>query len=376
MLSLALCALATTAAVAAPARHAKPSADERDDGDDDDAEARPARKAKAREARKAKARETRKAKARAQHAADERAAREADPVDPHAADERAAREAEPDDTDAPRARETAAREAEPRDEGDAVAAELARPRPRPRRHRNQLYVVAGVAHVDARVASGGLQLDPTGLASLAAMPGPVQGGVESDPANILAGMIGFAPAALRGYVAFETIIGVPKTTQLRATGDLANKSLAPTALGFVPTGIPPLGTQLGEAKATPPMLTALLRLPALGPLRFYVGGGASVLFVTDAKITNPVLTQVATPRLEVTPAAGAVGQVGVDIHLFDRLSARIDVKELWFQSSEATISNIRVHTTIPLLETVDVGSAKSVLRANPIIVQAGIGASF
>src|SRR5689334_9115591 len=180
-----------------------------------------------------------------------------------------------------------ARHAKPSaDEGDDDDAEARPARKARARDRNQLYVVAGVAHVDARVASGGLQLDPTGLASLAAMPGPVQGGVESDPATILAGMIGFAPAALRGYVAFETIIGVPKTTQLRATGDLANKSLAPTALGFVPTGIPPLGTQLGEAKATPPMLTAILRLPALGPLRFYVGGGASVLFVTDAKITN------------------------------------------------------------------------------------------
>jgi outer membrane protein W len=124
------------------------------------------------------------------------------------------------------------------------------------------------------------------------------------------------------------------------------------------------------------MVTAIVRMPALGPLRFYVGGGASVLFVRDARITNPVLTEVATPKLEVTPAVGAVGQVGVDIHLFDRFSARIDIKEIWFQPSQATISNIRVHTTIPLLETVDVGSAKSVLQANPLIVQAGIGASF
>jgi hypothetical protein len=333
MLSLVLCALTTTAAVAAPARHAKTS----------------------------RAHDERATAARDEHETDERETDEGE-TDEHETDER----------------ETDEGETEPREEDDAVAAEAARPRPRPRprRHRNELYFVAGVAHVDARVASGGLQLDPTGLASLAAMPGPVQGSVESDPANIIAGMIGFAPAALHGYIAFETLVGVPKTTQLRATGDLANKSLAPTALGFVPTGIPPLGPQLGEAKATPPMVTAILRLPALGPVRFYVGGGASVLFVTDARITNAVLTEVATPRLEVTPAVGAVGQIGVDVHLFDRFSARIDVKELWFQSSEATISNIRVHTTIPLLETVDVGSARSELRANPIIVQAGLGASF
>jgi OmpW family len=287
----------------------------------------------------------------------------------HAKISAAATAAATDDADTPSERAPDAR-----DERDTAVAAVAKPRPR--RHRNTFYFVAGVAHIDGRVKSGGLQLDPTGLASLAAMPGPVQGSVESAPSNIIAGMIGFAPAALRGYVAFETLVGLPKTTKLRATGDLATKSLAPFALGFVPTGIPPLGSELGEIKTTPPMVTAIFRLPALGPLRFYVGGGASVLFVRDAKITNAVLTQVATPKLEVTPAVGAVGQVGVDIHLFDRFSARIDIKELWFQPSQATISNIRVHTTIPLLETVDVGSAKSVLQANPIVVQAGIGASF
>src|SRR5262249_21313358 len=157
--------------------------------------------------------------------------------------------------------------------GDIVTVEVARPRPR--HHRNELYIVPGIAHVDARVASGGLQLDLKGIASLAVMPGPMLGGVDSDPAKIITGIIGFAPAALRGHVAFETVIGLPRKTQLRATGDLANKSLAPTVLDLLPTGIPPLGTELAEVKATPPMVTAIFRLPALGPIRFYAGGGAS-----------------------------------------------------------------------------------------------------
>jgi outer membrane protein W len=367
MRSLVLCALATTTAAAAPARDEKTSGAERAGGSDDDtAEARPARKAKARKAkvRKAKVRDERDVRATSS-----RGARNARSTDDGAT------ASAPDRRDTA-ARETAARETQPREEVDVVVVKAAKPRPQPRRHRNELYIVAGVAHVDARVASGGLQLDPTGLASIAAMPGPVGGSVVSDPSNLIAGMIGFAPAALRGHVAFETVIGIPKTTQLRATGDLATKSLAPTALGIIPTGIPPLGEQLGEAKAFPPMVTALFRLPALGPARFYVGGGASVLFITGARITNPVLTEVATPRLDVTPAMGLVGQIGVDVQISRRFSARIDVKEMWFQSSEATISNIRVHTTIPLLETVDVGSAKSELRANPIIVQAGVKASF
>jgi hypothetical protein len=148
------------------------------------------------------------------------------------------------------AKSAAADTADTADAADAAPGSADTPaRPRPRRHRNRFYFVAGVAHIESRVASSGVQLDPTGLASLAAMPGPMKGGVESDPSNIIAGMIGFAPAALRGYVAFETIVGLPKTTKLRATGDLANKSLAPMALGFVPTGIPPLGTAASSARS-------------------------------------------------------------------------------------------------------------------------------
>jgi hypothetical protein len=350
MLSLALCAMATTAA-AAPGRRGKISTDDADDA----APARP-RKGAAPKARKARVRDepaagARKAEAEIEFGLDDAAPR-------HRSDTDTAVAADPDVLDEP----------------DEVVV-VKKAKPRSRRPGNVFYLVAGAAHIESRVASGGLQIDKTGLASLA-MTGPVQGHVESDPSNIIAGMIGFAPAALRGYVAFETLIGVPKTTQLRATGDLANKSLAPTALGLVPTGIPPLGSQFGEVKASTPTLTAIFRLPKLGPLRFYAGGGVSVLFVTGARITNAVLTEVATPKLEVTPALGAVAQIGVDIHLFGRFSARLDIKEMWFQPNQATISNIRVHTTIPLLETVEVGSAKAELQANPIVVQAGIGASF
>ena len=241
---------------------------------------------------------------------------------------------------------------------------------------NEFYVRAGIAHVEPRISSSGLELQPAGITKLAAPMGPTQGSIETDPANIFAAIIGFAPAFAHGYVAVETIIGIPKKTKLRATGDLANKSLAPDALGLIPTGIPPLGEELGEASAVPPMITIVARTPALGPVRFYAGGGASVLFVRDAKITNKVLTEVATPKLEIDPAFGFVAQAGIDAQIYGRFYARLDVKELWFQPAETRITNIHVRTTIPLLETVDVGSAKSQSTANPIIVQFGIGATF
>jgi len=241
---------------------------------------------------------------------------------------------------------------------------------------NEFYFRAGIAHVDARIKSGGLQLEPVGIVKLAAPMGPTNGEIVTDPTNIFAAIIGFAPAFAGGYLAVETIIGVPKKAKLRAKGDLANKSLAPTALDLVPTGIPPLGEELAEASAVPPMLTVVARSPKLGPVRVYAGAGLSVLFVTDAKVTNKVLTEVATPKIEVDPTVGFVAQAGIDVQIYSRFYARLDFKELWFQPTETRISNIHVKTTIPLLETVEVGSGKSTSTANPIIVQLGIGASF
>jgi outer membrane protein W len=241
-------------------------------------------------------------------------------------------------------------------------------------HHTELYFRAGVASVDPRMASGGFELEPSPLAGLAGIMTP-QGGLTTDTATLVAAIIGVAPAVFRGHVAIETIIGLPQTTHLRATGQLATQSLAPTVLGLQ-TGIPPLGTNLGEAKAVPPLVTVVFRLPAIGPVVAFVGGGASVLFITDAKVTNPVLTQVATPKLDISPAVGLVGQAGVDIHLGGRFYARADVKEMWFQDTTSTITNIRVHTDIPDLETVDVGSVKATVSARPIIFQAGIGMNF
>ena len=238
----------------------------------------------------------------------------------------------------------------------------------------QFYVRAGYAYMIPQFSAGGFQLVPSPVASIA-VTGPIQGGVTTPAAGTIAAIIGFAPRALGGHVAFETLVGAPAKTEFQATGALATQSLAPTALG-IPTGIPALGSQLGEASAVPPMLTVLFRLPALGPFTAYAGGGASVLFVTDATITNPVLTQVGHPTFSIPPALGVIAQAGVDARLYKHWYARFDFKEIWYQPVEATISNITVHTTIPLLETVDVGTVKSQVAANPIVLQAGIGADF
>jgi outer membrane protein W len=263
------------------------------------------------------------------------------------------------------------------DDDDAVAVKPVVHKRSPLEHapRNELYFRAGLAYVDPQIKTGGLQLVATPVAQLAANPMSLQGGITSNNDAIFAANVGFSPAVFHNYVAFETVLGIPSSTKFQATGPLATQSLAPTALGAVPTGIPPLGSDLGQATATPIMVTAIGRLP-LGPVTLYAGGGPSILFITNTQITNKVLNEVASPQFAVTPAAGVIAQAGVDVHIWGKIYARVDFKELWFETSTATISNIQVHTTIPLLETVDVGSVKSQFTANPVIYEAGIGATF
>src|SRR5688500_18121609 len=160
-----------------------------------------------------------------------------------------------------------------------------------------------------------------------------------------------------------------------ATGTIANESIAPMALG-IPTGVPALGDELGEAKAAPPVVTAVYEL-ATGKLRPYVGGGVSVLFAYGAKVTNPILTQVAQPDMKISPAPGLVLQTGLDARITSRVYARIDIKFIAGMLARARVEHIQVRTPeLPVFDTVEVGTAKMSVWVNPLIVQAGIGTDF
>ncbi len=285
-----------------------------------------------------------------------------------------------------RAIDDESREADDEDVADAeeddgevledVAAPAITKQARPARKAERFYFRAGIAHVEPRTRSTGMKLEPVGIAALMPME-PPKGEIVTDPANVFTAILGVAPATFGGYLAFETLIGIPKKSKLRATGDLANKSLAPMALDLIPTGVPPLGEEIGEASAAPLMVTATVRTPELGGrVRLYAGGGPSVLIVRGAKVTNKVLTEVATPRIETSPTVGVVAQAGIDVRLYKRIYARLDIKEMWFRPAETRISNIHVRTTIPLLDTIEVGSSSSQVQANPLVVQFGIGAGF
>jgi outer membrane protein W len=183
------------------------------------------------------------------------------------------------------------------------------------------------------------------------------------------------PTASRRW-SLETVLGAPFTVKFKATGTLANKSIAPTALG-IPTGVGPLGPELGETKALPPVVTAVYQLTSSGVFRPYLGAGASILFSKDAHVTNPMLTAIRPPDMTIAPAPGLVLQSGLDARLWKSVYARVDVKFIALMLARAEVHHIEVNTPgIPLFESVEVGTAKMNVWVNPLIVQGAIGFDF
>jgi outer membrane protein W len=239
----------------------------------------------------------------------------------------------------------------------------------------RLYFRAGVLHIAPLSQSRELELSGVGgPASLAVTDGPIAGsGVSLDALTIPALIAGYVLPIGNQRLSIETVLSLPLHVTFRATGTLADMSLAPEALG-IPTGVPPLGSQLGEADAAPPVVTAVYRIADLGPVTPYVGTGLGVLITYNARATNPVLTEVAAPTFRIDPAPGWVLQTGVDVALWRRLSLRVDIKYIAFMRAHATVENLQVRTPqLPLFETARVGSASMDLWVNPLIVQVGLG---
>ena len=202
-------------------------------------------------------------------------------------------------------------------------------------------------------------------------------GVEMDESQIPAAVIvGYVLPVLDRRLAVETILGFPMKTHFQATGPLATESLAPTFAGL-PTGIEPLGSELGEATFATPVVTAVYRLPDLGPATAVVGAGGMLLVGYNTKVTNPVLVAAGEPRLAISPSVGVVLQGGLETRLWRNVAARLDIKYVPAMKIEARVENISmIPRAIPLVGAVDVGTAVMTADIQPLIVQAGIGADF
>ena len=244
--------------------------------------------------------------------------------------------------------------------------------------RKKIYLRAGLVHVQPLESSREMELaDVDGPASLAVQNGPIEGsGATISSATVPAIIVGYVLPWLDDRLSVETIVGLPFTVKFEATGTLANESIAPTALG-IPTGVGPLGPELGEAKAVPIVLTAIYQLMKGSRITPYVGGGPAIMFATDERVTNMQLTEVSQPDMSISPAPGLVLQGGIDAQITSHVYARIDVKFIAFMMARASVEHVQVRTPgLPLFDTVEVGTANMSMWVNPLIVQAGIGTDF
>lgn len=205
--------------------------------------------------------------------------------------------------------------------------------------------------------------------------GPIAGSWSSMGSNLMAAAtIGWAFPILNRQLSVETILALPFAQKMYMGGTLATTSLAPTALGVLPTGVPALGEELGEVSVLPPVVTLVYRFFPGFRVRPYVGLGASLLVVMGAKITNPVLSEISPPKLEIPPKLGWVVQAGAEVRVFGPFFITGDFKYIGGFDLTAKVKDIWVRLpSLPLYGAVRVGDNVVKVSVNPIVVQLGIG---
>jgi outer membrane protein W len=244
---------------------------------------------------------------------------------------------------------------------------------------NPFYFRAGYSALMPDSASSEVVLsDVGGPASLAVSNGPIAGsGASVEPVDFPSVVLGFRLPWLGDAWSVETILALPLTVEFKATGSLANESLAPYALGNIPTGVPPLEEEFGETKALPPVVTLVYRFNMEKAWRPYVGAGLAYMISYDSKVTNPVLTELSQPKLEIDDAFGFAFQGGIEYNFLNDWWINADVKYIAGLETTATVSDIWVTTpALPTYEVARVGDASIDVEVNPWVYHIGIGFDF
>ncbi len=174
--------------------------------------------------------------------------------------------------------------------------------------------------------------------------------------------------------------------EMIAKGSLATESLAPYALGNIPTGVEPAGEELGTVEALPPMITAVYQPWKNKFFRPYGGAGLAYMLILGGDITNPLMTSVegVEPRLEPQNNFGNLGLVlqgGVEVRLAKwkkkNFYLTFDTKFIAFLTVEAKVKGIHVEAPgLPVFGPVKVGDAGAAVTVNPLIFQFGAGMDF
>jgi outer membrane protein len=241
---------------------------------------------------------------------------------------------------------------------------------------NRLYLRGGGLWLRPMPSSKEVEMSNLeGPAELALPNGPIAGsGVSADSKTMLAGTLGYR---VWRDLSVEAVLASPFTLNLTMTGTLAEMSVAPYALGNVPTGIQPFGETLGTTKVLPPIFTAVYRFPVHPRIRPYGGLGFSYVYAYDTKITNSVLTEVAEPDVSIDPDLAWVVQAGVDIKLWKRLYFTFDAKFVGGLDLVAEMNGLALSVpNLPIYGTVDAGTGTAEVTVNPLVLQGGVGWDF
>ncbi len=244
---------------------------------------------------------------------------------------------------------------------------------------NPFYFRAGYTFLIPDSSSSEVNLsDVGGPASLAIENGPIAGsGAEVEGANFPSVIVGYTLPWLDGHLSVETILALPFTVEFKTTGTIKEESIAPYALGNIPTGVPALGEEFGETKVLPPVVTLVYRFMLDKPIRPYVGAGFSYMITFDEEVTNPVLTELGEPGLEVEDVFGFAFQGGVEYNFYKNWWVNFDVKYIAGLEAEATVTDIWVETPdLPLYDVARVGDASIKVTVDPWVYHLGVGFDF
>lgn len=244
---------------------------------------------------------------------------------------------------------------------------------------NRLYFRAGAIHMSPDVKTRSITLSNLSeIAEVAVEPGEQEGEAFSDPLTIPAAIIGYK---LRwklwgGGWSVETMAALPPTLDLKAKGKLADVPLVTEANG-IPTGVPALGEKVAETKVAPPMITLVKRFRNERNFRPYLGVGAVYLFTYDSHVTNPILTEVGEPELDIEDKFGWVGQAGVDWRLSDYWWLAADVKYISVKEVSAKLESTFIRAPgLPQYQYAAVGDAEFVADMNVYAFTLGVGFTF
>ncbi|MDF1636181.1 OmpW/AlkL family protein [Alcanivorax jadensis] len=242
---------------------------------------------------------------------------------------------------------------------------------------DRLYFRFGAIHMSPDIKTRSITLSNLSeIAEVAVEPGEQEGEAFSDPLTIPAAIIGYKLRWGDGGWSIETMAALPPTLELKAKGKLADEPLVTEANG-IPTGVPALGEKVGETKVAPPMVTLVKRFRMDHNFRPYVGLGAVYLFTYDSHVTNPILTEVGEPELEIQDKFGWVGQIGADWRLSDHLWLAADAKYISVKEVKAKVERTFIRAPgLPQYQFAEVGDAEFVADMNVYAFHLGVGFTF